>query len=279
MAAAKKRRHYSNHRGGRFWGLYVAFSTLLVLAAIAAGCIVFFKVSSVEIYVSDIHGNTAALSQDNRYSREEILEAAGIHAGDNLCLFNKNRAAVALLSRLPYISSVSIHKHLPGTLTLTLSESSAAAAIQTGENQWWLMDINGKLLEPVEEVKNCPRVRGLTLLDPEPGQPITVPDGSDPSLPNQSLQKDSLLQLIHPLQDYDLLRNVRAISLASESALSLNYAGRVRVKMLLESDFDYQVKYFSEILSGYIAENWAKNDTGTLDMTYADGHPHLTKNS
>ena len=38
------------------------------------------------------------------------------------------------------------------------------------------------------------------------------------------------------------------------------------------------VKMLEAVLEKYVDVNWSKDDKGTLDMTYADGHPHLTKN-
>jgi hypothetical protein len=95
--------------------------------------------------------------------------------------------------------------------------------------------------------------------------------------PSQQLQRDSLLQLLHPLQDYDLQDKVRSVDLTSESELVLDYDGRLTVKIPLESDLDYNIKYFARILTDYVDVKWSKRDKGVLDMTYDDGHPHLTK--
>ena len=38
------------------------------------------------------------------------------------------------------------------------------------------------------------------------------------------------------------------------------------------------MKMLEAVLEKYVDVNWRKDDKGTLDMTYADGHPHLTKN-
>ncbi|MCD8147372.1 MAG: FtsQ-type POTRA domain-containing protein [Clostridiales bacterium] len=275
---ANKRRHQHTYQGGgRLWGLYVVFTTVLVLVAIGAGCIVFFKVNDVEIYIRDSEGTTAALAQDDRYSQDEILEAADIDIGDNLFLLNKNRAAATILTRLTYVSSVSIQKKLPGTVVLTLTESSAAAAIQDGDN-WWLIDLNGKLLEETGSDQGCTVLLGLTPVDPVEGAALAVPDGSDEETGSQTLQLSSLLELLTPLQDYALLEDVVSIDLSSDSTVVLDYDGRIQVKLPLEADYNEKIKYFAQILTDYVAENWTEDDTGTLDMTYSDENPHLVKN-
>ncbi len=285
MAKKRRNRRQRNHRRGRFLGLYVFFSAILVAFAILAGCIVFFKVSHVEVYVRDGDGNTSPIAATDRYTEEEIVEASGVHIGDNLLLLNKNQAVIGILNRLPYVSSVSMHKRLPGTLVLTISESEAMAAIQTGKQSWWLVDVNGKLLQQAAGSQSCMVVKGLTLVDPRSGEIIQVPDGvssgdgSQGTVPSQQLQKDSLLKVLHPLQDYDLQQHIRSVDLTSESELVLDYEGRIKVKIPLESNFDYKIKYFAKILTEYVDVKWSDKDTGTLDMTYDDGHPHLTKNS
>lgn len=276
---AKARKHRGRTHRGQFLGLYVFFTAIIVALVIVAGCIVFFKVSNVEIYVRGAGGETELLAPDDSYTQEEILEAAGIQIGDNLCLLNRNRTIINILARLPYVSSVSIQKRLPGTLKLTITESQAVAAIQVDEQEWWLIDINGKLLETAQDNRGYVTVEGLTLLEPEEGQELRVPDGSDPEIPSQSLRKDSLIQLLPPLRDYDLMEDIVTIDLTSESEVVLDYEGRIQVELPLEADFDYMIEYFSSILTEYVAQNWSEQDTGTLDMTFSDGNPHLTKNT
>ncbi|MCD8190443.1 MAG: FtsQ-type POTRA domain-containing protein [Clostridiales bacterium] len=274
---AKKRRHQRSYQGGgRLSGLYVLFTVVVVLAASGAGCIVFFKGSSVEIYIRDSSGSTEALAQDDRYTQEEILEAADIDIGDNLFLLNKNRAAAGILAQLTYVSSVSIQKELPGVVVLTLTESSAAVAIQDGDD-WWLIDLNGKLLEQTDSDQGCTVILGLTPVDPAKGEALSVPDGSDGETDSQTLRLDSLLQLLTPLQDYALLEDVVSIDLSSESTVVLDYDGRIQVKLPIEADYSEKIKYFAQILTEYVAESWTEDDTGTLDMTYSDGNPHLVK--
>ncbi len=275
---ARRRRHRRNNRnGGRFLGVYLLFTVILAAAAITAGCIVFFKVHHVEVSCR-LDGKVVSEGRTAHYTREELMEAAGIKLEENLCMLNKNRAAANLLDRLPYVASVSIQKKLPGTLVLNVTESKAVAAVQMEDKSWWLMDVNGKLLEQSKDRQSCSVVKGLTLLNPEAGKVIEVPDGSDEEVPSQRLQKDSLIHLLKPLQSYGLADEVKTINLSSDSELTLNYAGRIKVKIPLEADFEYKVKYFSEILTEYIPKHWSEKDTGTLDMTYSDGHPHLTKN-
>ena len=138
MAKPRKSRRRPSRRAGRFLGLYVFLSVILITAVVVAGCIVFFKVNQFQI-----EGN-------HRYTTEEIVEASGISTGDNLCLVKKTDAAGKVLSRLSYVHSVNIRRKLPDTIIITVVETDAVAAIKT-ENSWWLINAEGKLLEEVED--------------------------------------------------------------------------------------------------------------------------------
>ena len=65
MAARRNRRGRRRNRG-RFGFLYKLLSFLLILAAIFAGCVVFFRVETV------------AVTGQSPYSQEEIIQASGV---------------------------------------------------------------------------------------------------------------------------------------------------------------------------------------------------------
>lgn len=274
-----RRHHPSRSRNsGQFWGFYLFGTGLLVAAAIFLGCVVFFKISDVQVFIKAPSGKITAASPDDRYSAEDLMEASGISIGDNLALLNKNRTAANILQRLPYVSHISIQKKLPGTLILNITQSEAAAAIQSEEGNWWLIDDNCRLLEECETSQGKAILTGLNLITPEEGKTIQVPDGSDPEVPSQQLQKESLSDLFTALREQDLFEMIVTIT-AEESTILLDYGGRITIKLPLRGDYDYNMRYFSKMLTDYFPQNWSKTDTGLLDMTFSDGHPHLTKNS
>ena len=259
MAKPRKSRRRPSRRAGRFLGLYVFLSVILITAVVVAGCIVFFKVNQFQI-----EGN-------HRYTTEEIVEASGISTGDNLCLVKKTDAAGKVLSRLSYVHSVNIRRKLPDTIIITVVETDAVAAIKT-ENSWWLINAEGKLLEEVEDAGDFIEITGLPLLSPKSGDIIDVEA-------DYRLMRRSLIELLTAMQGRELLEKVRSIKCSDEAQLVMDYNGQLKVKMRTDADYDYQVKMLEAVLKEYVDVNWSKDDKGTLDMTYEDGHPHLTKNS
>lgn len=276
---ARKRKHrVKTRRSGRFLGLYIFLTTILIVLTIGAGSIIFFKVSTIDVYLHESSGEVTPLGENSRCTQEDIVTATGIQAGDNLLLLNRSATAEKVLSGVPYVSSVSIEKKFPSTLNIVITESEALAAIETDGNTWWLVDARGKLLEQTQTKPDCTLIQGLTLVEPKEGTVINVPDGSKKDEKSQQMQKKSLIAVLPPLSDYNVIHDIRSMNLSSDSELTLDYQGRIKVKIALDADFDYQIKYFAKILSDYLPEHWLDTDTGTLDMTYDDGHPHLIKN-
>ena len=74
---ARSSRNRTRRRGrGRFGLLFKVLCLLALVVALTAGATVFFRVEVVSV-----EGN-------HRYSREEIVEVAGIQQGDNLYAWN-----------------------------------------------------------------------------------------------------------------------------------------------------------------------------------------------
>lgn len=145
------------------------------------------------------------------------------------------------------------------------------AAVKT-EDSWWLMNAEGKLLEELKDAGDYIEITGLPLVAPKAGETVAVEA-------DYRLMRRSLIELLTAMQGRDLLKKVRSIQCSDEAQLIMNYNGQLKVKMRTDADYDYQVKMLEAVLEKYVNVNWTKKDKGTLDMTYEDGHPHLTKDS
>lgn len=274
----RERKHKRRSGGGRFWGLYMFFTALLIAAVVIGGSIVFFKVNNFDLRLKTKAGNVVCLEGNSRYTEQDIIEASGVHYQDNLCLVKRTGVANSLLSHLSYVSGVSVTRRLPGTLVITITESEAAAAVDSG-GKWYAIDTNGKILEECDTAPEIAQITGLTLKDPRVGEVIRAYDGTEKEHKDssQTIQAKSLLELLPALEGRSLLQDITEIKLSSESVLVLTYQQRLDVKIPLESDFEYQIKLFNSILEDYITVNWSDSDSGTLDMTYNDGQTHLIR--
>lgn len=247
---AQQRRHKKRRRNrGRFPGLYRLVSVILILAAIVAACVIFFRVEEVTV-----QGNT-------RYTDQQIIEVAGVEVGDNLFGVNKSRVARELLAKLPYIQSVSVRRKLPDTLAITVSEGRAAAAIAQG-GRWWLLGVDGKLLEEAASApQDCAQVTGLTPLAPAVGTYLAAEEA-------QAGRVENLRALLSALAETGLLERVESIDLSSEFEMVFRCDGRFNVYLstTLEKGTGHWVRRFATHM-----DNPALAENQSYDVKIRDG--------
>lgn len=246
MAARKNNRGRRRNRG-RFGFLYVLLSFLLIIAALVAGSVVFFRVDTIEV------------SGQQRYTQEEIIAAAQVESGDNLFRVSPSRTAQKIMSALPYVRNASIRHDLPDGLTILITESKAAASIRTDAG-WFLLDARGKLVELGDELmksKAAP-VTGITPLSPTVGTPLAVAEEEQTKL-------DALVGLLTALENHGMLDDLTSVDLTASSTVSFGFAGRFTGKMPMSCDYEYKVRSLE-----YVVGQLEENETGLIDLTQSD---------
>ena len=266
---ARSSRNRTRRRGrGRFGLLFKVLCLLALVVALTAGATVFFRVEVVSV-----EGN-------HRYSREEIVEVAGIQQGDNLYAWNKFRVADQLLQSLPYIGEVSIRRVLPSTVVITVSEWDAVARILPYDDpeepaepdggteeeaeplpaaqEPWLISGKGKLLESAGADSPAMAVHGLTALLPQAGEPLAVPQG-------QQARLDGLLGLLAALEEAGMTGEVSQVDLGS-TQMELRYADRFTVKLELNADFRYELQVLKAVREDQENKH-GPQAAGTIDLT------------
>ncbi len=228
--ASRPRKKRKTHDRARFAGLYKVISALLILAAVAVACGVFFQVHHISI-----QGN-------QRYTQEEILDVMGVENGDNLFRVNQTRIARELKSRLPYIQTVSVSKVLPDTLSVTVTEGEAVAAVASG-TRWWLLGSDGKLLEARGDSGGLPQVTGVYPLAPAPGTYLAAGE-------SQTDRVNSLRELLAGLEETGLLDKLDSIDLSYDYEITFVYDGRFTVHMnpTLEKGLTYWLQRLARAL-------------------------------
>lgn len=247
---ARERRHKSRprRRRGRFSGLYKLLSVLLVTAAVAGACMVFFRVNEISVAGSA------------RYSDQQIIDVSGIQQGDNLIAIPRGKIANRIIHELPYIRSVSIDWALPDRVVLTVKEHAAVAAVSDG-SRWWYISAQGRLLEQ-SAVQGPMRVTGLTAVEPEAGRDLEVSE-------QQQARLSYVLSLLSALEERGAMADCSALDCATTGVLWLDYLG-FRLKMPTTGDFDYYLYCLEQIFEteGSVV---SREGSGTFDFTGADG--------
>lgn len=228
----QQRRHKSKRRPrGRFPGLYKAVSAVLIIAAVAAACAVFFRVGDIQVT-----GNA-------RYTAAEIIEVTGVKEGDNLFMIDRARLARKLQNELPYIQTVSVRRALPDGLVITITEGKAVAAV-SHEGRWWLVDQAGKLLEAAASPGGHATITGLDPLAPAAGTSLATSQEQRPRL-------ERLRELLASLEESQVLDKLDSVDLSEDYLVRFTLDGRFHVEMssALEKGMSYWVRRLAEAMS------------------------------
>lgn len=250
--AAQRRHHSRRRRRGRFSGLYRFLAVLAVIAAVAAACVIFFRINAVTV-----QGNS-------RYTAEEVIEASGIVSGDNLIAISKGQVASAIRTQLPYVESVSIKRRLPDTVELTVRERVAVASVDSAGGRW-LISSQGKLLEPAA-AQSVITVVGLKAQGPYAGGNLTVAEEDENTL-------EHVLALLTALEDKGMLSGCDTLDCTSVSYMTLTW-DIYTIKFPRGGDYAYMLRLIDSALAH---ESMPQNEPGTFDLTVDDNAVHFKR--
>ena len=232
---ARRRSYQRKRRQGRFSFLYRILVFVAICGAIAVALALFFKVETITV------------TGNSRYTAKQIVEAGGMQVGDNMFFLNKYKASEKITASLPYVETVRISRQLPNTLVVTVTECTAPAAVAQ-DGKLWLLSGDGKIVdEKTGDGKQYALVKGLSLLDPQVGTDIQVPEEE---------QSSALLR------DKNMLSDVQTIDLSDTASVVMGYLDRFDVTFRWDADFDYKLDYLLAVV-----ERLEVNETGSIDMT------------
>ena len=238
---ASKRRNRRRRRGRASFPLRL-LSLIIVVAAIVAALTMFFRIDTIVV-----EGN-------ERYTDEQIIEAAGVQKEQNLVLLNKYNVKKAIFDQLPYVETVVINRKYPDALILTVTECSASAAL-SGAGGTWLMSDEGKILERTAQIpEGCVSVTGSELVEPAVGTQAAFSE-------EDSYKLDRLLTLLRAAEEKQLLGMIGSIDLGDGTAITLTYLDRFTVKMPWDADLAYKLENVRTVVDVLEA-----NETGTIDL-------------
>lgn len=238
---ASKRRNRRRRRGRASFPLRL-LCLAVVIAAFLGALTMFFRINMIVV-----EGN-------ERYTEEQIIEAAGVQKEQNLVLLNKYKVKQSIFDTLPYVETVVINRKYPDALILTVTECTASAAL-TGENDTWLMSDEGKILERASQIpEGCARVTGCTLVEPAVGAMAAFAD-------EDSYKFERLLTLLRTAEDKQLLSMIGEIDLSDGTAITFTYLDRFTVKMPWDADIAYKLGNVRTVV-----EQLEANQTGTINL-------------
>lgn len=94
---------------------FVFFILMMTVVGVALSLTVFFPIKRIVVSGSDI------------YTPQQIADACGLKAGDNLFAFSGQKLTETLRSNLPYVAAVAVKRELPDTVHLTVTDAAEHA--------------------------------------------------------------------------------------------------------------------------------------------------------
>ena len=239
MARTRRNRR---RRRGRFSFLLKLLGILVAVAAVVAAVTLFFRMDYI------------AVSGNERYTAQEVIDASGLQTGGNLYFLNKYDVKETIFAQLPYVEEVKINRKLPDTLLIEVRECKAVAGVESAGGAW-LISGEGKLLEEVPAPpEGCPLITGAPLRDPVASRRMDF--GED-----VSYRAGVVLTLLRESAERNMRDKIGAVNLSDDTALTLTYLGRFTVRFPWTADVGYKLESLSTVVD-YL-EN---NETGLIDL-------------
>jgi len=226
-------------------------SILLAAAAVIVACVVFFRVNLIQV-----EGNV-------RYTAQEVIDASGVHNGDNLIALPGSRVSASIRAKLPYVEGVALQRAYPDRLVIKVTERVAAASVDSAEGRW-LISAQGKVLEQDNGSAHAIQITGLTALGPYAGGMVQTAE-------KEKLTLDYVKELLTVLEGYGMLEQCTALDCSAATSMTLNY-GIYRLRLPRGGEYDYYIRLARSALAKGLEDGaLQEGQSGLLDLTIIDG--------
>ena len=233
-----------------------------VVLALLLGLSIFFK--SRKVLVS---GNKV-------YTAYEVKQAAGIQDDDNLFMLNKAKIAGRITKKLPYVKTVRVEVKLPDTVLIEITEIKVTYAVQASNDEWWLIDKDGKVVDQVTDAvaKNYTKILGVKLADPklsETAVAYELPVAENPEeetaqiVVYESERLAAALSVLPNLEANGLVGpDVVSVDVSDIGSIEVWYKQQYRVLLGDSTKMDVKISALSRVI-----EQNDDGDTGILDIS------------
>lgn len=234
-----------------------------VVVALVLGLSVFFKVGVITVSGADV------------YTPWTVQEVSGISVGDNLLTFSRARAAALIKANLPYVKNVRFGIKLPDTVNIIIEEEDVVYAIKDTNDQWWLINSDGRVVEQSNRAKasSYTQVLGVTLDNPVSGEKgiasEAVPTETDESGEYVAVtltgaqRLNAALQILSALEDNDIVGDAASVDVSLLEDIVLWYGTRYQVNLGDSSRIDYKIACASDVIL-----QLSEYDSGILDISF-----------
>lgn len=206
----------------------------LLLAVAFFGILAFVSTQYFRVRTIEVRGNEVCHAM-------QVADASGVKYGDKLLFVNRADIARGIFDKLPYADTVRIHRKLPGTLIIELTECVPAATVVTG-NVAYIVDKDCKLLEYGPYSPAIARgvvVTGMKVLEYTPGKPIVLED---------DLRLSTLRTLIATFSQSPLLEGIGEIDAVRLYDIRFPYKDRLTISLGSAESLERKLEMLEEVV-------------------------------
>lgn len=212
----------------------------------------------VAIALSPLMNIDAVTITGNRaISDQHVTRLAGRPVGTNLFLYKKSDAVRALESH-PYVKEVTIHRHLPHSLSISIKERRAVGVL-VNRGIFLQFSTDGLLLNstPTLENTSIPIITGISLASvPQPGGKIK----------NDAFEQ--ALSVINAMPK-ELLGNIQEINVAKTDNILAYTSNGIEVRIGNTRKIDGRMSALNDIMNQIIFSNSIQGQVEYIDMRYS----------
>lgn len=242
--------------------LRLATVVAIVLALVLAMS-VFFRVEHIQVSGMD------------QYTAWDISQASGIKQGDSLFSLGLPGAA-ARIKELDYVKDVRIGIRLPNMVIIDITEVRVTYAVKAQDNEWWLLDSSGRIIEKATEDNQeaCTKILGVHLLNPKAGEQAVAQETDTPQVDEEgntipvTVTAAQRLTVALNIADYleanGIIGQAASIDVNDLGDIQFWYAQQYQVKLGNEQQLSHKISLVKGAIDKLSQES---HNSGVLDAS------------
>lgn len=243
-AARPPRQKRRRRRKGNNTLWYLLILVFMVTTTVVLTTTVFFKIKTISVTGCE------------RYDDRSLILSSGILLEENMFRLKDAQIREKLIDEYSYIANVKIHRKLPDSIVLEITEEVPFGAIDAGAG-YTLISEGGRVLEcntPVLPEK-MPIVMGFSEESPEQGSYLN--ESNSDNVKRMSLIMEAIKKMDFPYYD--------VIDLSDPYNLKLYYQDQFEIILGTDSSLEYKLELILKVVE---TQDLLNGFRGTIDASY-----------
>lgn len=227
-------------------------TVLAIVLAFTFSLSIFFRVNDVNV------------SGMENYTAYQIYAASGLTEGDHLIGLSKAAVSARIMEELRYVNSVQIRVKLPGTVFISVTETDVAYEVESTDGGLWLVDSQGRVLDPAGSAADVrqTRILGVKLTAPQTGESAVAASEGEGTSALGTEQLQAALSLAQYMEACGILGEATGIDVTNLDDMVIWYGTQYEIRVGDTANLSGKVA----LAKGVIDQN-GEDSSGIVDVT------------